>query len=304
MKSRVFVVLALLCLGWNVAALAQTEYLILADRPAAPSMSWTPQPERIIFPSCGRGAFPNTFAVSPNGRLAFVSNFGEDFMSVLDFTLQGRTSEAFRIRNIHAHSQAFTADGSKKVVPLWLGAQPNSDRVVVVDPATLQIVQTVNLNGRVGDSASNVNDILTASIVVVGNRAYLNPLGSVPSGVTCANPALGCGLPIIVVDLDTVVDPDHGGVSTVFDTFAGLAGQDFGHGIVTNSIAATPDGAFVLAVRQPSTQCGFATAADAWQHADHHHYRHVLEPATLDDRAADPAMNMRPAPIRTIYLCD
>jgi DNA-binding beta-propeller fold protein YncE len=197
-----------------------TEHLLLADRTPSLVRRFDLNVDTELSASTRTGTNPDDVAVSPNGRLAFVANLNSNFISLLDLTLN---TELARLRSLRAFHAQLTADGARLVVPMV--ARPNSDEVVIVDTATLD-EQRISLNGLVGDDPDFGSDITLGALVVVGNRTFIEGLNS--------------AVPIIILNLDTAT------VSTI-------PGTDSSSGFVpsqgTPSLAATPDGSLVVAVR-------------------------------------------------------
>ncbi len=177
------------------------------------------------------GIDPLAAAVSPNRHLGFVANADDNYMSVVDFTIQRVIR---RIRGVHAGNVGITADGTRVVA-----GQLNSDSVVILDAATFQVLQTVNLNGLVGDTAT-VGDIQFNGIAMVGSKAYISVTAGTASSV---NP---------VVMIDAAAAPAASPVLV-----SGIAGRGAGTFGESTDIAATPDGGYVLAVRV-TPLCGSA----------------------------------------------
>jgi hypothetical protein len=159
------------------------------------------------------GASPNALVVSPNGRLGFVSNLNGNYVSVIDFTIG---AEIKRIRNLRLGSLAISSDGTTVV-----GADVDDDGLTVIDANALSVIQTISLNGKLGDDPT-INDNEVTSESFVGNKVFLETF-----------------FDFGVVDLATgsVTDLGSSPVSS-FTIFA------------SNTVAATADGKFVLINRQ------------------------------------------------------
>ena len=163
------------------------------------------------------GSTVDAIAVSPNGRLAFVANRNDPFISVVDLTIG---AEVARIIDEPVRALALTGDGSRLIVP-----GDFVDRVKIVDTNTLQAIADIDINGLIGDDPALDGDVSVSSAVVVGNRAYLN------------THAFGVDWSIAVIDLATM-------------TASALPGSAFGTGSGSSSLAASHDGSRVVAVRQ------------------------------------------------------
>ncbi|MGH3579736.1 MAG: hypothetical protein ACRDU0_19565, partial [Mycobacterium sp.] len=114
------------------------------------------------------GAAPTSAAVSPNGRLAFVSNGNANFVSAVDLTLN---AESARIRSLLGSSNAaLNADGTRLAVPLRNGAPA----VAIVDTSNYQILKTVPIKGA----------SFLGGAIVVNNVAYVTASTTIPGGPT------------------------------------------------------------------------------------------------------------------------
>jgi hypothetical protein len=160
------------------------------------------------------GTSPNAAVVSPNGRLGFVSNLNGNYVSVIDFTIN---AEIKRIRNLRLGSLAMSSDGATVV-----GADVDDDGLTVIDANTLNVVQAISLNGKLGDDPTINGDNEVTSEVIVGNKVFLETF-----------------FDFGMVDLSTGSVTDLG--STPSSSFT-----NFGSG----TVAATADGKFVLVNRQ------------------------------------------------------
>ncbi|MGB9103521.1 MAG: hypothetical protein WCC59_02075, partial [Terriglobales bacterium] len=177
---------------------------------------------------------PIATALSPNRRLAFVASLNANAISVADLSIQ---REIYRIRGVRAANIGITADCTRLVAPLYA-----NDAVAIIDAATFQVLQTVNLNGLVGDSTT-VGDISFGGMVMVGSKAYIDLFAG-------AAPAVN---PVVVIDASAAPSATPVFVTGVLGQGAGGAGGSPGY----STIAATPDGQYVLAVRNVSA-CGNA----------------------------------------------
>jgi YVTN family beta-propeller protein len=157
------------------------------------------------------GTTPNSIAISPNGRLAFVAGLNAQFVSVIDLTIQ---SEIKRIRGVRADQLAMSPDGKRVVA-----TDVEDELIKVIDASTLNVIRQISLNGQAGDDP-NSNDLFFNNPVVFGNKVYLN---------TSAD--------IVSVDLDTGVVTAMSGP----DDFFFFQGAE--------NIAITPDGKTLLAIR-------------------------------------------------------
>ena len=164
--------------------------------------------------------------VLPNGRIAFAPRSAS--ISVVDLSLK---AEIRRIPVAVNYPLVLSPDGSKLVAVL-------NDTINIIDTTTFQYT-TVNLNGLVGDDPTKSNDIVAGAPAIVGHTAYFNPTGLI-------NGSLTDGIPLIAVDLDT------NSVSTIaLPTTA--RGTQVGFELVRLTIAATPDGRYVVAARADGT---------------------------------------------------
>jgi WD40 repeat protein len=110
------------------------------------------------------GNGPNSIVISPNGRLAFVSHFNSNYVSVIDLTI------AAEIKRIPAFvfQLGISADGATVV-----GTDQNDDGITVIDAGTLSVIRTISFNGRLGDDPTVDGDAFASNPVVVGNKVYL-----------------------------------------------------------------------------------------------------------------------------------
>lgn len=158
------------------------------------------------------GGSPAFMAVSPNGRIVFVSNINSDHISVIDLTLNPPV-EVARIGGVHIRPMALNGDGTRLVGLSF--ADTGTNTLKVIDTSTLQVVNTWSLGINVDPRG----------LVVVGNTAYLQGNTGVPS-------------PILAVDLNA------GTATTVLTSGAAAPAG--------SSMAATPDGRYVVALRGAS----------------------------------------------------
>ena len=151
-------------------------------------------------------------AVSPNRRVAYVGNLNSDYASVIDLTW-GR--EIARIHGLRVERNlALSRDGTILVAP-----DVNTTGLAVVDASSFDLIQNVPLADALGNPGGS--DFL-GSVVVANNLAFVNTRQA--------------NLPVVVVDLELLEAGPIGGLS--------------GTGPAAGSIAATPDGSYVLAIRQ------------------------------------------------------
>ncbi|MFL6313348.1 MAG: YncE family protein [Terriglobales bacterium] len=110
------------------------------------------------------GNGPNSIVISPNGRLAFVSHFNSNYVSVIDLTI------AAEIKRIPAlvFQLGISADGATVV-----GTDQNDDGITVIDANTLSVTRTISFNGRLGDAPTVDGDAFASNPVLVGNKVYL-----------------------------------------------------------------------------------------------------------------------------------
>ena len=110
------------------------------------------------------GNGPHSIVISPNGRLAFVSHFNSNYVSVIDLTI------AAEIKRIPAlvFQLGISADGATVV-----GTDQNDDGITVIDASTLSVIRTISFNGRLGDDPTVDGDAFASNPVVVGNKVYL-----------------------------------------------------------------------------------------------------------------------------------
>ena len=157
------------------------------------------------------GGSPAFMAVSPNGRIVYVSNINSNHISVIDLTLNP-PAEVARIEGVHVRPMALNGDGTR-LVGFGFADVNNTNFVSVIDTSTLQVVNSVPLPDTGLDPRA---------LVVVGNTAYLQA-GTANTGVYA-------------------VDLGAGTVSRIANTSTG--GVPAG-----SSMAATPDGKYVVALR-------------------------------------------------------
>ena len=199
------------------------------------------------------GATPGSVIISPNGRLAFVSNLNSQSVSVIDFTIN---AEIKRIRNIRAFYMAITADGSQIVA-----TDPINEQIYVIDTNSLALVRTISLNGLLGDDPSS-DDLGFNNLTIANNKVYIN-----------SSDAIG------VVSLAT---------SSVMTVNSPLGARTFSG---AESIATTADGKYVVAVRgggtviinpaddsvvQTTSFAGFSIAASGPVSDPAHNYIYLL----------------------------
>ncbi|HKV93318.1 MAG TPA: hypothetical protein VJW20_12290 [Candidatus Angelobacter sp.] len=111
------------------------------------------------------GNGPNSIVISPNGRIAFVSSFFSDYVSVIDLTI---AAEIKRIHNVFVSQLGISADGATVV-----GTDGSDDGITVIDANTLSVVRTISFNGRLGDDPTFDGDAFASNPVLVGNKVYL-----------------------------------------------------------------------------------------------------------------------------------
>ena len=110
------------------------------------------------------GNGPNSIVISPNGRIAFVSSFLSDYISVIDLTI---AAEIKRIP-VFVNQLGISADGGTVV-----GTDAFDDGITVIDANTLSVTRTISFNGRLGDDPTFDGDAFASNPVIVGNRVYL-----------------------------------------------------------------------------------------------------------------------------------
>jgi hypothetical protein len=224
-RSRAAGGLAAVILLAAVAAVptrAQTVDRFLASDALAASVGVFNVSDNAEVGRIGVGSTPDAVAISPNGRLAYVSNLNSTYLSVIDLTIG---AEITRIRGIRARSLALNADGSRLVA---VGV--NFDEAVVVDTADFSIrCQSGNnfLLAGVRDP-SDPFPLEIDSPVVVGNRAYFNT----PSPDAASQPRK-----IGVLNLNDC------SASAVEGSNIDFAAKNL------HTMATTPDGSRVIAVR-------------------------------------------------------
>src|SRR5689334_3058721 len=155
------------------------------------------------------GNGPNSIVISPNGRIAFISSFFSNYVSVIDLTI---AAEIKRIP-VFVNQLGISADGRTVV-----GTDAFDDGITVIDADTLSVVRTISFNGRLGDDPNVDGDAFASSPVLAGNRVYLET-------------AFDFG----VIDLGTGTVTDFG--SSPFSTFVTS---------VSDVSAVTADGKFVI----------------------------------------------------------
>src|SRR5258708_36243536 len=87
--------------------------------------------------------FPYTTLFRSNGRLAFVAALANQYVSVLDLTIN---AEVRRIRDFGPEQLAMSADGTRIVA-----THINDEGITILDATTLSIIRSLDLNGRAGD---------------------------------------------------------------------------------------------------------------------------------------------------------
>src|SRR5262249_32822385 len=111
------------------------------------------------------GNGPNSIVIATNGRIAFVSHFFSDYVSVIDLTIR---AELKRTANILVSQLAISADGATVV-----GTDKSDDGITVIDANTLSVIRTISFNGRLGDDPNFDGDAFATNPVLAGNRVYL-----------------------------------------------------------------------------------------------------------------------------------
>ena len=161
------------------------------------------------------GAGPSSAVISPNLRIAFVANLNSYYVSVLDLTLG---IEIKRLRGIRLAQLAISADGRTVV-----GTDVEDDGITIINADTLTVSDHISLNGLLGDDPTIEGDLLPDNPVIVGSNVYLNTLQQVG-----------------VVNIATHT------VTKLASTPASLGLSP----LTGTTITATPDGQFVVAIRQ------------------------------------------------------
>jgi len=174
------------------------------------------------------GGSPAFMAVSPNGRIVYVSNINSNHISVIDLTLNP-PAEVARIDGVHVRPMSLNGDGTR-LVGFGFADVNNTNFVSVINTSTLQVVNSFPLPDTGLDPRA---------LVVVGNTAYLQA-GTANTGVYA-------------------VDLGSGAVTQIANTATG----GIPHG---SSMAATPDGKYVVALRlAPAEVCIISTATNTAQ---------------------------------------
>src|SRR5258708_36127921 len=88
------------------------------------------------------GSLPNSVVISPNGRLAFVVALANQYVSVLDLTIN---AEVRRLRDFGPEQLAMSADGTRIVA-----THINDDGSTILAATALSIIRFLDLNGRAG----------------------------------------------------------------------------------------------------------------------------------------------------------
>src|SRR5689334_8217898 len=159
------------------------------------------------------GNGPNSIVISPNGRIAFISSFFSNYVSVIDLTI---AAEIKRIP-VFVNQLGISADGRTVV-----GTDAFDDGITVIDAKTLSVVRTISFNGRLGDDPNFDGDAGASNPVIAGNKVYLET-----------------GFDFGVIDLGTGTVTDLG--SSPVNNFV-----DF----VSDVSAATAEGKFVIISRE------------------------------------------------------
>src|SRR5882724_9796415 len=160
------------------------------------------------------GAGPTSVVISPNLHLAFVANLNSYYLSVLDLTIG---AEIKRIRNVRLAQLAVSADGGTVV-----GTDVEGDGITVIDTESLTVKSHISLNGLLGDNPASNGDLIPGNPVIIGNNVYLNTSHDVG---------------VVNISTGTVIDIAS---TPLF----------FGPSFTQATTAATPDGKFVIAIRQ------------------------------------------------------
>jgi WD40 repeat protein len=176
-----------------------------------------------LLASIQAGASPASPVVSPDGRFAYVPNVNSNYLSVLDLSIGAEIARIHLTFDpaVGNSVAAITADGRRV---LAIGAPGELAVINTGDFSVARVALAPICDDAVQPNCdSDPNDIHILGIAVAGNKAYLNLETSLPVRVIC-------------VDLNTLA------VSSVPGTAIGF---DFS----VNSIAASPDGQFVIANR-------------------------------------------------------
>ena len=160
------------------------------------------------------GGSPAYVVVAPGGRIAYAANLNSNYVSVLDFTLNP-AAEIARIQNVRARPITLSADGTR-----LYAFTVNTDELVVVDTSSLQVIQRIQLGIE-----ADPTDVDPRGVVVIGSHAFLQ-----------ARSLAGNSMPVFAVDLNTSAVTPIAGTATA-STRGG------------NTLAATPDGKFVVSAR-------------------------------------------------------
>jgi DNA-binding beta-propeller fold protein YncE len=203
----------------SMTAVAQERYVV-ADRPSSRIQAFNVSNDALVSNSLS-GTNPEGIAISPNGRLVAVANVNGSYVSIVDVTVN---AEVAQIKNVTAFALAFDATGDRLVIPNRV-----ADEVVIVDTSTFQVLQRVSVNGLLGDDPANNADTNLGPIIIVGTKAYVMNGGF--------NTVTGNNFLVAVVDIFSY-------------TVSSVPGTD-GSGalFLNNTLAATPDGQFVLATQ-------------------------------------------------------
>jgi len=119
------------------------------------------------------GGSPAFMAVSPNGRIVYVSNINSNHISVIDLTLNPPV-EVARIEGVRARPMSLNGDGTL-LVAFGFADVNNTNFVSVINTSTLQVVNSFPLTDTGLDPRG---------LVVVGNTAYVQA-GTANTGGLC-----------------------------------------------------------------------------------------------------------------------
>lgn len=193
----------------------------------------------------GVGTHPDAIAITPNGRTAYVANFGSDNVTPIDVaTDTAAPSGAWIPVGSEPDAVAITPDGSTLIV-----ANSGDGTVSIIATSTNQVVDTLTLGGSpsgiaispdgttayVTDNAPGYNDMLPINLSTDAVGSPI-PAGTDPEGVAITPD----GTTAFVVDRGNAIVP--GAVTPITLGSSPSVGTAVDVGTAPDAVAINPDG--------------------------------------------------------------